>query len=294
MKYEHDIIRDLMPLCIDGIASEKSQEAVEDHIAECPECKSEWEQMKSSIPPCENIPLPEDTAKYTETAKRVQKHNRWMLLKVTCAVIAALFIISMIGNYRDGARFTPKGLAKQYIGEWCDLSESEITFLGTVKSPDRKCECTVALVNCPGEATMFATSTANRRDLLKIGMWNSTGGSWGPLPTDKEIITISNETSYDNGLKYCGYTAFYVTDDRIKEISYKDHEKNYTLNPDENGFCGIGYTISDQQQFDNASYKISEGTATDENGKVLYEIQEVSRGVKDGKERVDYDWVKIG
>ena len=48
MKYEHDVIRDLMPLCIDGIASEKSNAAVQEHIAECPACEKEWEQMKNT------------------------------------------------------------------------------------------------------------------------------------------------------------------------------------------------------------------------------------------------------
>ena len=49
MKYEHDVIRDLMPLCIDGIASEKSREAVSEHIAECSDCAKEWEMMQKKI-----------------------------------------------------------------------------------------------------------------------------------------------------------------------------------------------------------------------------------------------------
>ncbi|MBR5684017.1 MAG: zf-HC2 domain-containing protein [Ruminococcus sp.] len=293
MKYDHEIIRDLMPLCIDGIASEKSRKAVEEHLAECAECKSEWEQMKGNIQPCENIPLPEDTAKYTATAKRVRKHHRWMLLKVTCAVIAALFVIGIIGNFIDGARFSPKSIAKQFIGEWCDLSEAKITFLGTVKSPDRQCESTFALVDRPGEPTMLAESTADRSDLLRIGMWSGTGGSIGDLQTDKAIIVEGGACSYDNGLKYCGCTAFYVTDKRIKKISYVEHGKTYTLFPDENGFCGTGYSIAAQYEFETDPFIISEGTATDENGKVLYEVQEVSKGIKKGKEYSKYDWVKV-
>lgn len=293
MKYEHDIIRDLMPLCIDGIASEKSREAVEEHIAECSDCKAEWEQMKKSITPCENIPLPEDTAKYKETAKRVKKHHRWMLLKVTCAVIAALFVIGIVGNYIDGARFSPKSIAKQFIGENCDLSEAEITFLGTVKSPDGQCESTFALVDRPGEPTMFAESTADRSDLLRMRMWSGTGGSWGTLPTDNKIIMGGGGCSYDNCLKYCGCTAFYVTDKRIKKISYVEHGKNYTLYPDENGFCGTGYTIADQQQFEYDDFTVSEGTATDENGKVLYEIQQKTKTTPKGSEFTCYDWVNV-
>ena len=35
MKYEHNMIQDLMPLVADGAASEESRAAVEEHVAEC-------------------------------------------------------------------------------------------------------------------------------------------------------------------------------------------------------------------------------------------------------------------
>ena len=292
MKYDHDIIRDLMPLCIDGIASEKSRKAVEEHMAECSECKAEWENMRKDLKPCENIPLSEETAKYKETAKRVKKRHRWVLLKVTCALILALFIGGLIGNHFDDASFSPKKIAKQFIGEWCDISEADIIFLGTIKSPDGQFEATFALVDRPGLSTMFAESTADRCDLLRMGMWSGTGGSWEVLQEDKGIIETGASFSADNETKYNGYTAYYVTDDRIKEISFEEYGETYTLYPDKNGFCGVGFTITDQEQFEN--YKICKGTATDENGKVLYEKQEVSRDLKNGKEVVHYDWVKIG
>ena len=291
MKYDHDIIRDLMPLCIDGIASEKSCEAVKDHLAECSECKAEWEQMKINTQPCENIPLPEDTARYTETAKRVKKHRRGVLLKAVCAVILALFIGGLLGNHFDDASFFPKKIARQFIDGWCDLSEAEITFLGTVKSPDGQYEATLALVERPGAPVLFAESTAERSDLLRMGMWSGTGGSWEEFPADKKIFETGCLVS-ENELKYRGHIAFYVTDDRVEKISFVRSGETYTLYPDKNGFCGIGFAFDDKQQYD--SFRISEGTAVDANGKILYEKQGVSRSNINGKEVVDYDWVKVG
>ena len=109
MKYDHEIIRDLMPLCIDGIASEKSNAAVQEHIAECPACEKEWEQMKSTINTSQNAPVPEKTARFKETAQRVRKRNRWILLKVTLGTLVLAFIIGIIGNYIGVTFFEKKG-----------------------------------------------------------------------------------------------------------------------------------------------------------------------------------------
>lgn len=304
MKYDHDIIRDLMPLCIDGIASEKSREAVENHIAECPECKAEWEQMKKSINPCENIPLPEDTSKYKETAKRVKKHNRWMLLKVTCAVIAALFVIGIVGNFIDGARFSPEAVAKMQFKEMsADFYEtpeemhkapgSEITVIGTIKSSDGKVADTFAIINEPDrDVKMFSVSNSSRCDMMRMGLWTGNGGSIGEYGENNGIYMsgFGHSCSYCN--KYYGSIAFYVTDNRIKNISFMLYEQSYTLSPDKNGFCGMAYEPT-QEQWDSKGYGVHEGTATDENGKVLYEIQQKTKTTPKGSEFTYYDWVNV-
>ena len=38
-----DLIRDLLPLYVDGAASEESARAVEEHVAQCPECRQALE-----------------------------------------------------------------------------------------------------------------------------------------------------------------------------------------------------------------------------------------------------------
>lgn len=40
-----DIVKDLMPLAVEGLASEESQDFVKEHIKHCSECKSQWEEL---------------------------------------------------------------------------------------------------------------------------------------------------------------------------------------------------------------------------------------------------------
>ena len=46
MKRKCNVARDLMPLVIDGVASEDSQQYVDEHIAECTECALTYGAMR--------------------------------------------------------------------------------------------------------------------------------------------------------------------------------------------------------------------------------------------------------
>ena len=48
MKYECDIIADLLPLYKDGACSGSSKQVVEEHLAECPKCAKMFEMMQDS------------------------------------------------------------------------------------------------------------------------------------------------------------------------------------------------------------------------------------------------------
>lgn len=47
MKLECDVIRDLLPLYAEKLASPASSALVEQHLAECPACRAELEQMEN-------------------------------------------------------------------------------------------------------------------------------------------------------------------------------------------------------------------------------------------------------
>jgi len=60
MKLECDVIRDLLPLYAEKLASPASSALVEQHLAECPACRAELEQMGIG---CEPIRLDSYTQK---------------------------------------------------------------------------------------------------------------------------------------------------------------------------------------------------------------------------------------
>ena len=49
MKLECDVIRDLLPLYAEKLASPASSALVEQHLAECPACRAELEQMEKPV-----------------------------------------------------------------------------------------------------------------------------------------------------------------------------------------------------------------------------------------------------
>ena len=50
MKIACEIIKDLLPLYQDGVCSKKSKAVVEEHLAECDNCKAELDAMNEIIP----------------------------------------------------------------------------------------------------------------------------------------------------------------------------------------------------------------------------------------------------
>lgn len=47
---EHEIIWDLLPLYHDGVCSEKSRAAVEEHLKDCPACRAALAAMDAPLP----------------------------------------------------------------------------------------------------------------------------------------------------------------------------------------------------------------------------------------------------
>ena len=50
MKLECDVIRDLLPLYAEKLASPASSALVEQHLSACPACRAELEHMEKPVP----------------------------------------------------------------------------------------------------------------------------------------------------------------------------------------------------------------------------------------------------
>ena len=89
MKYDCDVIRDLMPMCVDDTASQTSRKAVTDHAAECSDCNRIFEEMKKSIP---QEACPEDFWQEIQLIRRARHARRWRRIAAwVLAVMVAVF-----------------------------------------------------------------------------------------------------------------------------------------------------------------------------------------------------------
>lgn len=270
MKYEHEIIRDLMPLCADGIASPKSEAAVQEHIAECEECAAEWAQMQKGIDTDREEPAAQEG--YVKTATRLRKKNRWVLLKVVLCTLVLVLGGYIALNYADGARFTLRSAAK-YAEKYSDLLEGypgydpeakrDVTVLATFKSRDGRCGIVVETIKI-GEQSYLVTYSADKQP-ERLGMWAGSGGTSEPIDGYDEVEVMIYGDGYDNSTKVMKYALIYAKDERVTDVQFTTNGNSYAVTLDENHF---GY-IELPDSFD-LSTEMTEGKAMDAVGRILY------------------------
>ena len=92
MKYQCEIIRDLLPLYQDGVCSPKSREAVEEHLAECAECTEYSRKMSEALP---ELTLPERDLQMAQSLKSVRrKITKGKTIAVAVSVIVVIGILA--------------------------------------------------------------------------------------------------------------------------------------------------------------------------------------------------------
>lgn len=119
-----NVIRDLMPLCVDGVASEPSQALVNAHVEKCPECAGELQRMreKEQAHAETEVPLSEAWRGFTRAFCRTRA--LWivviLLLALGVGLVARSIVLPIVKNIeRDvptetlhvsNVRRTPGGL----------------------------------------------------------------------------------------------------------------------------------------------------------------------------------------
>ena len=86
-----NIMRDLMPLCIDGAASDDSHRAVSRHIADCDECLTYYREMQTDMTRALAARPTEDEVK--QAMKLVARKRRRRVLLINLASAAGLFLL---------------------------------------------------------------------------------------------------------------------------------------------------------------------------------------------------------
>ena len=95
MKLECDVIRDLLPLYAEKLASPASSALVEQHLAECPACRAELEQMEKPVPV---QPEPQPDAPLRSIRKTMQKKSIHIAAAAVLAVLCALGLVFWMGG----------------------------------------------------------------------------------------------------------------------------------------------------------------------------------------------------
>lgn len=93
MKYDCEVIRDLMPLCNDGTCSEQSRRMVGEHVLECPACMQMYQEMRTEVPGEPPVQSP-DAAPFGKTVKQLRrKRGKRRALAVLAGVIVGLVLM---------------------------------------------------------------------------------------------------------------------------------------------------------------------------------------------------------
>lgn len=99
---ECDVVRDLIPLYLDGCASPGSVRAVENHIAGCPGCRACLERSGAPLPEVEIV------------APRAGRVSQWRASMLQSALFFAYFAVLTVGVAKEAA--TPVGLLNGFWG----------------------------------------------------------------------------------------------------------------------------------------------------------------------------------
>lgn len=89
------IIQDLLPLYVDGVVSEDTAQAVEEHLETCEACRKTAEQMKQGLELPSNPDLNQESV---QALKLVKQTLRWKWIAVA-AISALLTLVLVVSGY---------------------------------------------------------------------------------------------------------------------------------------------------------------------------------------------------
>ncbi len=95
MKNECNVVRDLMPLVIDNVASEESRSLVTAHVQQCESCAETYKTLQSQIADESAAAEAAAFARAADDLKRLKKKRRAIIVAVTALVTA---LVLLIGN----------------------------------------------------------------------------------------------------------------------------------------------------------------------------------------------------
>ena len=91
MKYSCNLVKDLLPLYIDNVCSEESREIVEQHLAECSDCKAYYISMGENNP-MDASPVNQDQ-EYQKAQSFLVVKRKLRLKQLLAALVSAVVLV---------------------------------------------------------------------------------------------------------------------------------------------------------------------------------------------------------
>ena len=191
MKLECDVIRDLLPLYAEKLASPASSALVEQHLAECPACRAELEQMEK---PVSVQPEPQPDAPLKNIRSSLNRRRlRTMLCSFAAALALAAVLYGAVFGFTDTfvalfnsessalmAEYAHSGMRIYFLGYF--FAGCNIVAAGYLGAVNRPTEATITSVS-RGVAAIVTCS-------LILSALFGMNGVWSAFPA-AEAITLA-------------------------------------------------------------------------------------------------------
>lgn len=265
MKYKCDVIRDLMPLCVDDAATETSKNVVVEHIAECKECEKYYSNVINEIPL--DSEYSEESKGYIEIAKKIRKRK---ILTRTIITFVIFVVFELFFNYASGYRFTAES-ASSLSGRLNASSE----LIGNYDW---------------GDWQFYIYNSANSYDVVTVNKhWNGWKAQdnylvWPKYASDRGGIINAGCMYYwtdTNGKFGIQIFPIIVEDSDVSSVKVTVFNKTKTIDVETNKLTILTFENDDHSLRNEAT-----GYAFDSFGNVLYQLVE-------SEETMSWVWQKV-
>lgn len=210
-----DIVKDLLPLYVDGVLSENSKDYVDTHLKDCEDCKKEYLQMTK------NIEIPMDTNKeiLDKVDKKIKNKNLFIIL-VSLSILISVFIGAYnLMQYQWVIPYSQESMKVESL----DNGELNIVY----KGKSNIFSSALYKINIDGEETLVIgvnyldsfldkwLQRESRENINKFELYNEKRGIDSRGINDPEDLTIKDVNDFETGE--------YVKFDKIK-VYYLDRE----------------------------------------------------------------------
>lgn len=265
MKYKCDMVRDLMPLCVDDAATQASKTIVVEHMAECKKCEKYYSGIVNEI--SLESEYPKENKGYVAIAKRLRKRNivrRAILALIVCVAFELLL------NYAVGFRFT---------------AESAASLSGRLNASSR------LIGNYDwGNWEFYFYNSENSYDVVTVKKhwkgWKAQDNYlvWPKYVTDQGGIINAGSIYYwtDTDSKF-GIQIFpiIVEDKNVASVEVTVFNESKTINVETNELIILGFENKNPDLGNNQS-----GYGYDASGNILYRLVQ-------SEETMRYMWEKV-